>query len=91
MRLISLKFLNERYDKSHVIYLTTRRHSAYHQWYTHHRLNSSTLGDERFAALCDSSKSISFYANFSALITFSFCKFDSQLQFLSYKSKNIVV
>ena len=51
---------------THVIYLATRRHCAYQQWYTHHQLKTATLGDERFTALGDSSKIVSFYVNSSA-------------------------
>jgi len=57
--LASLKFHSARHVISQEIYRTIRRPSEYQQCYTHHRLKTATLGDERFAVQCESSKIIS--------------------------------
>jgi len=51
MRSAFLKFHNSRHVISQAIHHSTRRSSAYHQWYMRIRLENAALGDERFAAL----------------------------------------
>jgi hypothetical protein len=80
MILASLKFHNARHVNSQSIYRTTRRHCTYHQCYTHHRLKTAVLGDDRFAALGDSSTIISCLCKFILPnYALSYCKIDSQL------------